>query len=127
MADRTSAALFGSLFNWLASGKPIKPTELWNTMREGDYDFSNYQMSADPALKKLALFRLCPKCEEPIYGPLPARCDECKHSIKAGELLCYECSVSARMVDGKAKNGTFCCGGCRHFLCYTCGDAAVCQ
>lgn len=126
MADRTSAALFGSLFNWLASGEPIDPVELWKTMQEGDYDFSPYQMSADPALKNLGLYRKCPKCDESIYGPAPTSCNDCGLEVKAGEFFCYECGVAARMVDNIAKNGTFCCGGCKHFLCLSCGDAAVC-
>ncbi len=56
MADRTSAALFGELFQDLADQetpdlKLVK--KLWQKTR--NYDFDYYQMNCDAALKKLGL------------------------------------------------------------------------
>lgn len=57
MADRTSARLFGTIFELLAEN----PTEDHKTLARkifdetGDYDFNNYQMYVDDALIKLGL------------------------------------------------------------------------
>ena len=57
MADRTSAGLFGTIFELLAKN----PTEEHKAMakeifsKTGYYDFSNYQMDADDSLIALGL------------------------------------------------------------------------
>lgn len=59
MSDRTSAGIFGRIFNLLAKN----PTEENKTIakeifdEKGEYDFSNYQMDADDALIVLGLAR----------------------------------------------------------------------
>jgi len=57
MADRTSARLFGDIFNMLAEEPTEKHKEMASKIfdKTYDYDFSNYQMYADEALKKLGL------------------------------------------------------------------------
>jgi len=72
MADRTSAGIFGLVFKLLAKN----PTEehkaialkLW---KESQYcDFSDDQMDADAALKKLGLARKRVSKEYPEDGPV---------------------------------------------------------
>ncbi len=59
MTDRTSAALFGKIFELLAKN----PTDEHKAIAKevfaytGDYDFSYYQMDADDALMALGLAR----------------------------------------------------------------------
>lgn len=57
MADRTSAGLFGKIFELLAKNPTeehkIIAKEIFAYTR--DYDFSNYQMDADDALVTLGL------------------------------------------------------------------------
>lgn len=76
MADRTSARLFGKIFELLAKN----PTEEHKAIAKeifaetGGYDFSNYQMDADEPLIALGLAkkRIDPKYSEDgevvIYG-----------------------------------------------------------
>lgn len=60
MADRTSASVFGKIFNILAKN----PTEEHKAMAreiwplQSDYDFSEYQMYADDALIALGLAKI---------------------------------------------------------------------
>lgn len=60
MADRTSAALFGKLFQLLARNPTEEHKEIAAEMFDltGEYDFSNYQMYADEACEKLGLCRI---------------------------------------------------------------------
>jgi hypothetical protein len=65
MADRTSAEIFGTLFEYLAEERSDGRTrafarKMWGTT--GSYDFSNYQMGCDDALIKLGLARMV-KCK----------------------------------------------------------------
>jgi hypothetical protein len=58
MADRTSAAIFGEMFNYLANGTPDAGAKrmakkMWDMQKE--YDFSPDQMACDNALVKLGL------------------------------------------------------------------------
>ena len=59
MADRTSAGLFGKIFELLAKN----PTDEHKAIAKeifaetGDFDFNYYQMYADEALMKLGLAR----------------------------------------------------------------------
>lgn len=75
MADRTSAALFGSIFDHLAEGKPSKKDRdfaLWLWTQTGDYDFSEYQMDCDESLVKLGLAEKTKDeagYETMLYGP----------------------------------------------------------
>lgn len=57
MADRTSAVIFGDIFNMLAEEPTEKNKEMANKIfdKTYDYDFSNYQMYADESLEKLGL------------------------------------------------------------------------
>jgi hypothetical protein len=87
MADRTSAGLFGSIFEAIADGKPLDPEDIWDMT--GGYDFSPYQMGCDDALEKLGLLHFCkndacpdydPEEYEPgvhVYGPIGTECDSC--------------------------------------------------
>ena len=54
LADRTSAEIFGYIFERLASSKPIDRETMAKTMWEfsHDFDFSAYQMYCDNALIK---------------------------------------------------------------------------
>lgn len=60
MADRTSARVFGKVFELLAKN----PTDEHKAIAKeifaetGEYDFSSYQMDADDALMKLGLARI---------------------------------------------------------------------
>jgi hypothetical protein len=56
MADRTSAALFGKVFDYLAE-EPEQNEKFaaWLWKQTGNYDFSYYQMGCDKALVKLGL------------------------------------------------------------------------
>jgi hypothetical protein len=60
MADRTSAGIFGEVFEYLAR-QPQSPERdafarrMWDL--QGNYDFSPYQMDADDALVVLGLAR----------------------------------------------------------------------
>lgn len=79
MADRTSAEIFGNLFQWLAE-KPesaernADAAKVWQLSR--GYDFSPCQMEAEDALLSLGLARRVPNTEHPdegdyviVYGP----------------------------------------------------------
>jgi hypothetical protein len=59
MADRTSASLFATFFEMLAKDPTDEhkamARKLWPMRRE--YDFSEYQMYCDEALKRLGLAR----------------------------------------------------------------------
>lgn len=78
MADRTSAALFGSIFEMLAERGDERDKEyalkFWEMKEDGGYDFSDYQMECDEALIKLGLARTVDDNEYPgetktEYGP----------------------------------------------------------
>ncbi|RJQ25725.1 hypothetical protein C4577_05005 [Candidatus Parcubacteria bacterium] len=77
MADRTSAAIFGDIFNMLASDEPIDKKQMALKVWEmsGEYDFTPYQMYCDDALIELGLARkgVDPECPEDgfaiQYGP----------------------------------------------------------
>jgi hypothetical protein len=80
MADRTSAELFGMMFDIVAEELPEDRREavalrLWKKSRM--YDFSPGQMEVDEALRKLGLARLAvdPRWPEDgecwQYGPEP--------------------------------------------------------
>lgn len=80
MADRTSAALFGSIFKILAESGDERGKEyalkVWEMKEDGGYDFSDYQMYCDEALFALGLARIVDDEEEPgekrtVYGPVP--------------------------------------------------------
>ena len=79
MADRTSAALFGELFEWCADAdigeraRKKLAAQLWSMSR--GYDFDDCQMDCDDALVELGLARRgideddrC-YCEVMLYGP----------------------------------------------------------
>ncbi len=58
MADRTSAALFGQIFRYLAEGEPDERAKTFakNLMKQTrEFDFCTYQMGCGDALKKLGL------------------------------------------------------------------------
>jgi hypothetical protein len=58
MADRTSAYLFGTLFEMLADGNTPREeiaAKFWKMRTE--YDFSDYQMGCDEAILKLGFGR----------------------------------------------------------------------
>ena len=70
MADRTSAEIFGNLFDYLAN-KPLtdevkKDAEVFWGWQRG-YDFTPDQMGADESLAKLGLTSECPKCTWTLY------------------------------------------------------------
>lgn len=69
MADRTSAKIFGNLFDILAKNPDINSNQLakilWEMQR--GYDFSPYQMNADEALVKLGFAKEVPDSEDPEY------------------------------------------------------------
>jgi hypothetical protein len=77
MADRTSAGLFGKIFNLLAKNPTDEhkkiAAEIWPETHE--YDFNPYQMNCDDALVALDLARngIDPRCPEDgvtiLYGP----------------------------------------------------------
>jgi hypothetical protein len=84
MADRTSAHLFGQIFNHLAETPDERSVTfarvVWGLMEEGGYDFNHYQMDADEALVKLDLARPghddwceegCDSDDCMVYGPKP--------------------------------------------------------
>lgn len=60
MADRTSAGLFGKIFELLAKNPTEEhkkiALEIWPL--QSDYDFNQYQMYADDSLKTLGLAKL---------------------------------------------------------------------
>lgn len=61
MADRTSAAIFGKLFELLANNPTKDNKELANEIYYeliDQYDFSTYQMCADDALISLGLAQM---------------------------------------------------------------------
>jgi hypothetical protein len=68
MADRTSASIFGQIFDLLAKNPTDEHKEMakqiWPLRRE--YDFNDYQMDCDEALVKLDLAKL--EGEEIIYS-----------------------------------------------------------
>ena len=59
MADRSTAALFGRIFDYLAESNTPRSRafarEVWWIMEDGGYDFSRRQMEADDALVTLGL------------------------------------------------------------------------
>lgn len=59
MADRTSATLFGTIFQLLAENPSVENSNIAKRIwpMTSDYDFSNYQMYADDALIALGLAR----------------------------------------------------------------------
>ena len=78
MADRTSAALFGSIFGVLAERCDDRDKEyalrFWELKEEGGYDFDDYQMYCDASLLTLGLARIVDDDEYPgdkrtEYGP----------------------------------------------------------
>lgn len=66
MADRTSARLFGQIFELLAKNPTEEHKQIAREIfaMNGDYDFSNYQMDADDALIVLGLAK---KAVHPKY------------------------------------------------------------
>ena len=69
MSDRTSAEIFGEVFRILADhvelpGAKEAALKLWYMKQDNGYDFSNYQMESDGALRELGLLR-----GEDDYGP----------------------------------------------------------
>ena len=93
MADRTSAYLFGTLFEIAASGEQLTGEKLWELMVEGNYDFSECQMGVEDALTKLGLAWECqnPECEDrwedrgmTNYGPRKG---------KRASTKCYTCNA----------------------------------
>jgi hypothetical protein len=74
MSDRTSAGLFATFYEKLASDptpQHIKwAHELWVLMGKGDYDFSHYQLGCEKALKVLGLARKRVGKEYPEDGPI---------------------------------------------------------
>lgn len=79
MADRTSAALFGEIFELLAENPTDEHKAIAKKImaKTGDYDFSNYQMDADEPLMKLGLAKKGVDPEYPqdgeiiLYYPFP--------------------------------------------------------
>lgn len=69
MADRTSAGIFGYMFENLASDPTDKNKEIASKIfdKSCDYDFSNYQMCADESLIKLNLAKKRSEGEKIIY------------------------------------------------------------
>lgn len=70
MADRTSAGIFGRIFEYLAQ-KPDRRAkefalEMWS--EAGGYDFSWYQMECDDALVTLGLAKRAHDPEYPDEG-----------------------------------------------------------
>ena len=61
MADRTSAGIFGEMFNFLAEGGKKSKEDLiaflWDSCH--GYDFNYCQMDADESLEKLGLAKMC--------------------------------------------------------------------
>lgn len=81
MADRTSAEIFGKIFEYVAEPGPIGKQAFANFLwaLSENYDFDARQMEADEALIKLGFLTACPQCrEEPIdeYGEICWRCDD---------------------------------------------------
>lgn len=70
MADRTSASVFGKIFDLLAENPTEEhkriAQEIW-PMR-GEYDFSDYQMYCDESLIKLGLAKMGVDPEYPDEG-----------------------------------------------------------
>jgi hypothetical protein len=69
MADRTSAALFGRMFEFLAdptADRQALANQLWR--ETGEYDFNAYQMYCDDALIKLGLAHKGTDPEDPDRG-----------------------------------------------------------
>ena len=67
MADRTSAGLFGKIFQLLAVNPTDEHKQIASEIFDmtGEYDFSNYQMYAEEACHKLDLCRTIPDPEYP--------------------------------------------------------------
>ena len=73
MADRSSAAIFGSFFQRLASD-PTEQHKIWAKglwSESSHYDFSAYQMDADEALVVLGLCEMSVDPEHPDEGEVP--------------------------------------------------------
>lgn len=78
MSDRTSAGIFGDIFNKLASDPTPQHIDwahdFWRSQQR--YDFSPYQMECDKALITLGLARRGIDPDEPnepettLYGPI---------------------------------------------------------
>jgi hypothetical protein len=72
MADRTSAGIFGDLFNRLATkrGAWVKGEAQWLWKQSEGYDFTPDQMDADEALVKFGLAKREPNPKYPEEGPV---------------------------------------------------------
>lgn len=70
MADRTSAGLFGRVFELLAKNPTEEHKQMAKEIYEftGEYDFSPYQMSADEACLTLGIARMGVNPEYPRDG-----------------------------------------------------------
>jgi hypothetical protein len=57
MADRTSAELFGNIFEYIAGHTKMDVEDfiVWLWKQQHNYDFSPYQMGCDDALLELGL------------------------------------------------------------------------
>ena len=57
MSDRTSAYLFGEIFKWLAENPDDRSRKFAKKLKgmARDYDFDEYQMYCDDALKTLGV------------------------------------------------------------------------
>lgn len=69
MADRSSAEIFGMMFEYLAEQADQRAKDMAHAMwdRTGNYDFNEYQMYCDDALQKLGLAKKCTKCNYLVY------------------------------------------------------------
>jgi len=69
MADRTSAAVFSTIFEALAKGN-IDPKKLAKQLMKAtrEYDFNTYQMDCDKALLKLGVAKMGVDPEYPEDG-----------------------------------------------------------
>ena len=80
MADRTSAEIFGTIFDYLAAAKPISKDELVAYLWKAtwDYDFNYCQMGCDDALMALGLAWECDGCGNTLYKD-DDECEECEY------------------------------------------------
>lgn len=80
MADRTSARLFGRIFELLAKNPTEEhkriAKEIFSETR--DYDFNNYQMNVDDELIKLGLARRGVDPKYPDEGEVIIYCDNAR-------------------------------------------------
>ena len=65
MSDRTSAALFGEIFELLAENPDDRMKEIAASIwpKRTDFDFNEYQMGCDAALIRLGLAKMVPDDE----------------------------------------------------------------